>query len=161
MSAPGSGAAGAGAGTGAGAGAGAGTATTAVGREGARRFARFLATGGIAAAANLGSRMLFSLWLPYTTAIVLAWVVGVSCGYLLARRYVFGAGGQRTWRSAAAFTAVNLFALPQTWAVSVGLAQHLMPAVGFGWHAQDLAHLAGVGAPVFTSYFAHRNWSFR
>ncbi|MDN7603802.1 GtrA family protein [Burkholderia gladioli] len=152
MSAPGSGAAG----TAAGAGAG-----LPAGREGTRRFARFLATGGIAAAANLGSRMLFSLWLPYTTAIVLAWVVGVSCGYLLARRYVFGAGGQRPWRSAATFTAVNLFALLQTWAVSVGLAQHLLPAIGFDWHAQDLAHLAGVGAPVFTSYFAHRSWSFR
>ncbi len=130
-------------------------------RDGARRFLRFLATGGLAAAANVGARLVFSHWMSFSAAIVLAWFVGLTCGYLLARRFVFGAGAQPASRSAAIFVAVNLFALVQTWAVSVGLAQYVLPALGVVRHAQDLAHLAGVGAPVLTSYFAHQRWSFR
>jgi putative flippase GtrA len=51
-------------------------------------------------------------------------------------------------------------ALVQVWVVSVGLARLVFPAVGFTWHADDIAHLIGVTIPAVTSYFGHRHFSF-
>lgn len=56
---------------------------------------------------------------------------------------------------------MNLVAVLQTWAVSVGLAYYLFPRIGMNWHDRDIAHLVGVAVPVFTSYLGHKRWSFK
>lgn len=125
-----------------------------------RQFWRFLLAGGAAAAANYGSRFLFSLWLSYESAIVLAFLVGLSIGFLLMRTYVFNAQGKALGPQVAKFVAVNLFALIQTLLVSVVLARWVFPAVGVS-HAEALGHLAGVLVPTVTSYFGHRLATFK
>jgi putative flippase GtrA len=117
-----------------------------------RQFWRFLAAGGTAAAANFGSRFLFSLWLPYAWAIVLAYLVGMVVAFVLMRAYVFGAGAGPPTRQAAIFAAVNLLALLQTLVVSIVLAR---------WTPQAIAHLIGVLVPVVTSYAGHRMFTFK
>lgn len=52
------------------------------------RFARFLAVGAIAAAANFGARIVIDRWTGLTTAVVLAYLVGMATAYQLNRRYV-------------------------------------------------------------------------
>jgi putative flippase GtrA len=49
----------------------------------------------------------------------------------------------------------------QTLAVSLGLARLVFPAVGLTAHAEELAHLAGIAVPVFTSYIGHKRLSFQ
>ena len=49
----------------------------------------YLASGGIAAAANYGSRFVFSLWLPFEAAVVAAYLVGMVTAFLLMRRFAF------------------------------------------------------------------------
>lgn len=56
---------------------------------------------------------------------------------------------------------VNLFALVQTLIVSLGLEWYLLPYLGIHWHTEALAHIAGILAPIFTSYLAHQRLSFR
>jgi putative flippase GtrA len=124
-------------------------------------FLRFLLAGSVAAVANFGSRFLFSLWVRYEWAIVLAFVVGLIVGFVLMRGYVFNAHGKPFGPQAAKFLAVNLFALLQTLVVSVALARWALSVTGAASHAQALGHLAGVVVPMVTSYFGHRLATFK
>lgn len=124
------------------------------------QFFRFLLTGGFAAAANIGSRYIFSLAMPFEYAVVASFLVGVTTGYILARMYVFEGSGRSPRSAFYRFMMVNILALGITWAVSVILARVLFPAIGFSWHANDIAHVIGVLTPVATNFFAHRYYSF-
>ena len=130
-------------------------------RREASRFASFVVTGGIAAAVNVGSRYLLSQAMSYGAAVAVAYVIGMTTAYLLARRYVFdGRGG--SWLPAyLRFALVNVAAFIQVWVVSVGLAEYGFPRLGFTWHAEDIAHVIGVVSPVLTSYYLHKHFSFR
>jgi putative flippase GtrA len=125
------------------------------------QFRRFLLAGGIAACVNIASRMVYDLLVPYSVAIVLAHVTGMATAYLLTRRYVFTASGRDHLESSFRFAVVNLAGVAQTWLVSMFLGNHALPAMGMTNHAHDVAHVIGVGAPVFTSFMAHRYWTFR
>ena len=126
-----------------------------------KQFWRFLFAGGAAAASNFGSRFLFSLWVRYEWAIVLAFLVGLTVGFVLMRGYVFNAADKPFGPQAAIFVAVNLLALLQTLLVSVALDRWVLPFLGLVSHAEAVAHLFGVSVPLVTSYFGHRMASFK
>jgi len=123
-------------------------------------FGRFLITGGIAAGVNVLSRWLLNAALGYEVAVVVAYLIGMTTAYLLSRLFVFAKSGRSTASEAFRFAVVNVFALAQVWLVSVGLARLAFPAIGFTWHAEDIAHVIGVVVPAVTSYFGHRHYSF-
>lgn len=125
------------------------------------RFLRFLFVSGIAAVANIGSRILFSVWLPYVPSIVLAYLVGLCSAFVLNRVFVFRESRNPVHHQAFWFTVVNLAAVLQTLAVSVLLAEFVFPRIGFHWHGETLAHAAGVAAPAVTSYLGHKYLTFR
>ncbi len=126
-----------------------------------RQFLLFLLTGGVAAAANFGSRIVFSLWLSYSSAIVLAYLVGMITAFVLARLFVFSGSQQPIHHSAVFFVLVNVFAVAQTWLVSLGLVIYLLPWLGVEHFIQEIAHAVGVVVPVFSSYIGHKRFSFR
>ncbi|MDP9123448.1 MAG: GtrA family protein [Pseudomonadota bacterium] len=126
-----------------------------------RQFLVFLLTGGLAAAVNFGSRIVLSQWMGYSAAIVLAYLVGMVTAFVLARQFVFKEGQQALHHSVLYFVLVNAVAVLQTWAVSVGLALHVLPALGVTRFAAEIAHAIGVIVPVFTSYLGHKHLSFR
>jgi putative flippase GtrA len=125
------------------------------------QFIRFLVAGGVAAAANYGSRFLFSLWLSYGPAIVLAYLVGMSVAFVLMRQHVFSAAGGPLGPQVAKFVAVNILAVMQTLIISLVLARWILPSLGVVAHAEAIAHLVGVLVPVATSYFGHRMLTFK
>ena len=125
------------------------------------QFGRFLVVGGIAAAINVVSRILYGAWVDYSISIVLAYLTGMVAAFFMARRFVFTPGRNSARRSAAIFTLVNAVALLQTWVVSITLADHVFPTLGIRQHTETMAHVIGVGVPAFTSYIGHREWSFR
>lgn len=126
----------------------------------AGEFGRFLLTGGMAAGVNVVARWLLSHAMAYEIAVVLAYLVGMTTAYLLSRAFVFARSGRSVMDEAGRFALVNMVALVQVWIVSVGLARLAFPAVGFTWHAEDVAHLIGVAIPAVTSYLGHRHFSF-
>lgn len=125
------------------------------------QFVRFLFAGGIAAGANYGSRFLFSRWVGYEQAIVLAYLVGMLVAFMLMRGHVFDAKGKALAPQAAKFVGVNILAVLQTLIISVVLARWLLPAWDVVDHAEALAHLVGVLVPVVTSYYGHKLLTFR
>lgn len=135
--------------------------TRAGGRGEAERFGLFVVAGGIAAAANYGSRFGFSVWFSFPVAIVCAYLVGMTVAFVLMRRYVFEGSGKALLPQVVKFGLVNLLAVLQTLVVSLVLARWLLPAVGITAHVEAIAHAVGVAVPVITSYFGHKIATFR
>jgi putative flippase GtrA len=125
-----------------------------------RQFLLFILTGGTAAAVNFGSRIVFSQWMSFSSAIVLAYLMGMVTAYVLARAFVFKQTARTLGQSALMFTLVNVVAVLQTWGISLLLADHLLPRLGMTQYVRELAHAVGVVVPVFTSYLGHKRFSF-
>lgn len=126
-----------------------------------RQFAGFLVAGGIAAAANVGSRMAFSLVFDLAVAVVLAYLVGMAVAFVLMRRHVFPPSQAPLARQVAIFSAVNALAVLQTLVVTLLLARWLLPRMGVATYVEEIAHVVGVCVPIFTSFLGHKHFSFR
>lgn len=127
-----------------------------------RRFGSFVLVGGFAALVNWLSRIAFSsMGLGYTLAIVCAYVIGMATAYVLNKRFVFEASGRTAQSEVWRFVLVNVVALAQVWAVSVVFERWLLPAMGWDWRPEEVAHAIGVISPVLTSYLGHRYFTFR
>jgi putative flippase GtrA len=126
-----------------------------------RQFLLFLLTGGVAALVNVISRIGFSRFLSFELAVVAAYGIGMVTAYVLARQFVFHGTAVTVRRSFAAFALVNLFAVLQTWVVSVGMRSWLLPLLGIVVLKDLIAHTTGVLVPVVSSYFGHKHISFR
>ena len=125
-----------------------------------KQFAHFMVAGGVAAAANIVTRMLFSQFVRFEMAVVLAFCVGVAVAFALNRRFVFRESQGPPIRAFRRFVGVNLVALVQVYGVSVFLARVLFPGVGFAFYPDTTAHVLGVLSPVLTSYVLHKNYTF-
>lgn len=126
-----------------------------------RQFINFLLTGGTAAAVNFFTRIIYSQWLGFSASVLLAYVTGMITAYILARMFVFRGSKQTLQLSMMFFVLVNLLAIAQTWAVSLVMAYHALPAIGVERFTLEIAHAIGIIVPVFTSFLGHKYWSFR
>ncbi|WP_144108556.1 GtrA family protein [Paraburkholderia sp. BCC1886] len=125
------------------------------------QFLKFLLAGGVAAAVNFGSRIVFNHWMPFSAAIVVAYIVGMITAFVLTKLFVFTDSVRPTWQSGLFFILVNVVAVLQTWAVSVLLAYYVLPWLHVTWHPKEIAHFVGVVVPVFTSYVGHKKLTFK
>lgn len=126
-----------------------------------RQFLMFLVTGSIAAGVNFSSRILYSLWLDFSPAVILAYLTGMITAFILAKIFVFKDSQQVVLHSAMIFVLVNVVAALQTWVISLGLANYVLPSLGVKVFIFEIAHAVGVVVPVVTSYIGHKHWSFR
>lgn len=124
-------------------------------------FMRFVIAGGIAAIANYGSRFLYSYWLRYEFAIIMAYLTGMVVAFVLMRGHVFESRDKPVRSQVLYFILVNGFAVLQTLLVSVFFAYWLLPSWGIMEHAEGVAHLIGVMVPVITSYYGHKYLTFK
>ena len=125
-----------------------------------RQFMLFLISGGIAASVNFSSRILYSLWLDFSAAVILAYMTGMVVAFILFKVYVFKSS-QLSTRNSSFFVLVNLVAVIQTWVISMVLAYYLLPSIGITRYIREISHAVGIIVPVFTSYIGHKRWSFR
>ena len=126
-----------------------------------RQFVIFLVTGGLAAAVNFVSRIVYNQWVDFSIAVVLAYVTGMVTAFVLARYFVFTESSQTIHRSILWFVVVNIVAVIQTWVISMLLAYYLLPRAGLTRFVPEMAHAVGVVVPVFTSYLGHKRFSFK
>jgi putative flippase GtrA len=125
------------------------------------QFSKFLLSGGLAACANLLSRFLFSQFMPYLPAIVLAFIVGLATGFLLMRAFVFSTGVAPPGQQASYFVLVNLVGLVITVVVSIAVSKLAALVLADAQVSEAIGHFAGVTAPVLLSFYAHKNLTFR
>ena len=125
------------------------------------RFVKFLIAGGVAASANFFSRIFFSSFTDYASAIVLAYLVGMVTAFVLMKLFVFEQSRHAVHRQALYFTLVNIAAVLQTLVISLLLARIVLPAVGMTRGHEELAHFVGICVPMITSFLGHKYVSFR
>ena len=126
-----------------------------------RQFLAFLLTGGIAALVNFFSRIVYSQWMGFSSAVIAAYLSGMVIAFILARLLVFQSSTQTLYRSIVFFTLVNILAIVQTWAVSLWMLHQVLPALSVTHFTPEIAHACGIIVPVFTSYLGHKFWSFK
>jgi putative flippase GtrA len=124
------------------------------------RFIRFLAVGGFAAVVNVTARYLLNFAMGYSAAIVVAYLIGMTTAFILSKRLVFERSSLGTRIELLRFALVNVAAIAQVWAVSIGLAEWLLPWMGIETYRYDIAHIIGVAVPAVTSYLGHKHYSF-
>lgn len=124
-------------------------------------FVRFVATGSIAAVANLVSRYFLDRVMPFDWAVVIAYAIGMVIAFSLFQRLIFQNPATPLFRRSSRFIQVNLLGMFLTWLLSTLLAHQILPAVGWTFRPHDIAHLLGVAAPAFSSYFLHKGYTFR
>jgi putative flippase GtrA len=125
------------------------------------KFTLFMVVGGFAALVNLVSRYLLTPVVGFGSSVVIAYLIGMLVAFVLFRGLVFQSSGRdvsdEVWR----FVIVNIGALTLVWAISLGLARVIFPALHFHWHADDVAHFVGTGVPAISSYNGHSIYTFR
>lgn len=123
-------------------------------------FVKFVAIGGFASLVNLLARIVINRTSSYEVAIVGAFFVALITAFELNRAFVFNDTPGRWWPRFGRFFLVNLVALVQVFVISVGLARLLFPAIGMAFHPDTVAHAIGLVAPLFTSFWFHRVFTF-
>jgi putative flippase GtrA len=118
-------------------------------------------TGGIAAGVNIVSRWLLEYLISYEVSIGIAYLIGMTTAFFLARIFVFEPVADAAHWQFVRFAMVNAAAFAQVWLVSVGLARIVFPAIGFTSEPELVAHVIGVMSPIVSSYVLHKRFSFR
>ena len=126
------------------------------------KFFLFLFCGGIAALANIYSRVLFSNYLSYKVSIVLAYFIGLLVAFVLFKFIVFKKTNlHNVNKEIVKFIIVNALALIQTFFVSLVFSDYIFVWCNLNYHRYDIAHVIGVVTPVVTSYIFHSLFTFR
>ena len=126
------------------------------------KFLLFLLFGGIAALANIYSRVIFNKFLSYKVSIVLAFFIGMLVAFLLFKFVVFKKKNLHNLnKEIVKFIIVNALALIQTFVVSLVFADYIFVWCNLSYHRYDIAHIIGVVTPVVTSYIFHSVFTFR
>lgn len=125
------------------------------------QFLKFVAVSALAAMANFGSRLLFSLVAPYPVAIALAYCVGMVIAFSLNRWLVFAESTNTLRTQMTFFVLVNILGLAQTLVVSIVLANWVLPWLGISVYVNEIAHMVGIAVPTISSYIGHKYLSFR
>ena len=87
--------------------------------------------------------------------------MGLFFGYLLMKNYVFSLKKNLIFKQITRFLLINTLAFLQTFLITIALKYFL----DFFLESIDLieliAHIIGVSFPAFTSYFAHKYYTFK
>ena len=127
-----------------------------------KEFLLFLLCNGFAAVVNFCSRIVFSIWLDYTIAIVIAYICGMITAFTLNKFFVFNKRqASKTPRQFLIFAVVNVLAVAQTLLFSLLFRNVIFPGMNFTFYPDEVAHLIGVAIPVFTSFLGHKYFSFK
>lgn len=125
-----------------------------------KEFLRFFFSALAAAAVNFTARYLLDPYVGYNQAIVFAYIIGTVAAFFLYQNEVFGKGARPLWQEIGLFLFVTMAAIAQTLLVSVLFTEYVFPLLGWSWHNKEVAHVIGMGVPMFSSFLGHKYLTF-
>lgn len=126
-----------------------------------KQFISFLFAGGFAAIVNFGSRFFYNEYMSFGNAVIVAYITGMITAFTLSKFFVFEKSIHAMHKEFFYFTLVNVVAIIQTYAISIGLAEYFFPHIGFTYYPEAVAHAIGVVFPVFSSFIGHKYFTFK
>ena len=125
-----------------------------------RQFAGFLIAGGCAALLHWLARIVLSLFMPYSWAVVFAYGVGMAVAFLLNSYYVFPTSDKPVPKQARDFLVINIAFFPVVWAASMQLNRFLT-GTGVVRYSEEIAHALAISIPVFATFLLYKFFAFR
>lgn len=121
----------------------------------------FLLLGSLAALVNWVVRFPLSLFLSYECAVMGAYLIGMTCGYLLYGRYVFRNGNAPILVQICKFMLVNAVGIVMVVVVASVLANFMAPFVTSDRGlAEAVSHGLAIGTSALTSFVGHKRFTF-
>jgi energy-coupling factor transport system substrate-specific component len=136
------------------------TAASLVRQALARPEGRFLVAGGLAALLNWLARFPIELFLPYFPALLVATAIGMTCGFLLYRAWVFPGSTRPLAGQIGDFIVVNLAGQVAMLAVAALARELLLLAQVATIVAGAAAHALGIAVGAVVNYLGHRDVTF-
>lgn len=125
------------------------------------KFFRFLVAAGASVPFNVGSRVIFSKFVPFEFALILSHCIGMTVAFVLTRTFVFHSTRKNHFSELSRFAIVNIVSVAQTWIVGVTMLRILFPLIGYHIFPELVAHVLGLATASITSFVGHRHFSFR
>jgi putative flippase GtrA len=126
-----------------------------------KEFVKFIVVGGFAAIVNFMSRIVYSMYMGFSSAIIIAYITGMVVAFVLSKYLVFAPGRHHTVKEIGYFTLVNLAAIAQTWIVSMTMFHYILVWLSVSLYREEISHFIGIAVPAFTSYFGHKHFTFK
>lgn len=122
---------------------------------------RFIVAGTLASLVNWLVRFPLDFVMPYAAAVILATAVGMVCGFLLYRAWVFPGSDRPMIVQVRDFVLVNLAGMVVMVAVAIVLRALLLSVDAHEAVAAAAAHAAGIGVGAVANFIGHRHITFR
>lgn len=121
---------------------------------------RFIVAGALASLVNWLVRFPLELAMPFAAAVLVAMMIGMTCGFLLYDRWVFPGSLRPLLSKIRDFIAVNFVSQSIMFVVSVGARELLLLGDWSTVKAGAAAHLFGIGCGAIVSFLGHRSITF-
>lgn len=125
-----------------------------------KQFLVFLLVGGFAALLNWLARIYLSTWLPFSSAIIIAYCIGMSVAFTLNHFFVFPTSTKATRTQARDFILVNLSLFPLVWFVSI-VVNHWLNVIGIINYSKELAHAIAISSPMIFTFLFYKFVAFQ
>ncbi len=125
-----------------------------------RQYLAFLLCGGSGSAVNWAIRFLYSRYVSFTLAVVLAYATGMVVSYVLYRLFVFKGSRQPLGRRILAYIAVDGWGCLQTVLIANVLRLYVLKPFMPETTAEALGHAGGIASLALTSFFLHKFITF-
>lgn len=122
---------------------------------------RFLLLGGLAAAINWAVRFPLSVVMPFPAAVFVAYLIGMSAGFTLYRRYVFPGSTRPLLEQTLTFLAVNAVGAVVVMALANGLLTLSASTAWPDFIREGLSHGFAIGVGAVVNFFGHKLITFR
>jgi len=126
-----------------------------------RVFIGFVIASAIAAGVNFLSRILLNYIFSYEVSIIIAFFFGMITAFSLNKIFVFKPIESKTVNRFIYFTLINIFALIITLLISILFSRYIFPAINWRYYPATTAHMLGIVAPIFTSFYLHKKFTFK
>lgn len=122
----------------------------------------FSILSGLAALANIGSRIILSGFLSFQMAVSGAYILGMILNFILNKRFTFPDGPRKTVAELRTFSCIALFGLFLTNLLSAGfLVGYSTMMSTSNQILETLAHISAVGLVGVYSFLGHKYFSYR
>jgi putative flippase GtrA len=125
-----------------------------------KQFVGFLFVGMAAAFLHWLARLLLSIWLPFSSAVVIAYAVGMTVAFILNRIYIFPISDKAKSAQVRDFILVNLSFFPVVWYFSLKI-NNWLNALDIGIYSESLAHAIAISLPMFLTFLIYKFLTFR
>ena len=125
-----------------------------------KQFLRFLLVGGTAAFAQWLLRIVLSIWMNFSSAVLISYAFGMFIAFVLSSIFVFPRSHKPRVKQARDFIVTNLCVFPIVWIAAVAI-NILLKNFGIISFRETIAHGVALSLPMFATFLMYKFFAFK